>query len=60
MYNAINTVLSALSAYLGVTYTMYIDQSGAHPLIVRFIKMISRSRPTLPRHHCIWNMKDMF
>ena len=42
---AINTARSALSAFLGV---MDINHIGAHPLVVRFMKGVSRSRPTLP------------
>ena len=45
-----------MSAFLGVTY---IDQIGSHHLLVRFVKGISRSRPTLPRYNCIWDVKDV-
>ena len=56
MYSAINTARSALSAFLGVTDK---DPLGAHPLIIRFMKGISRSRPTLPRYNYIWDVKDV-
>jgi len=57
MSSAINTARSAPSAFLGVTDT---DQLGTHPLIVRFMKGNSRSRPTLPSYECIWDVKDVF
>ena len=56
-YSAINTVRSALSAFLGV---MDINHIGTHPLVVRFMKGESRSRPTLPRYSVIWDVKDVF
>lgn len=56
-YSAINTARSALSAFLGV---MDINHIGAHPLVVRFMKGVSRSRPTLPRYSVIWDVKDVF
>ena len=57
IYSAMNTARSALSAFLGMANT---DQLGTHPLIVRFMKGISRSRPTLPRYECICYVKDVF
>lgn len=55
-YSAINTARSAISAFLGV---LDVDQIGSHPLVVRFMKGISQTRPTLPRYHCIWDVKDV-
>ena len=36
---------------------------GSHALIVRFMKGVARTRPALPRYHCIWDVNvvlDMF
>ena len=53
-YSAINTARSALSAFVGVSADTHI---GSHTLIIRFMKGVSRNRPTLPRYNDIWDVK---
>ena len=36
---------------------------GSHSLVVAFMKGVARTRPALPRYHCIWDVNvvlDMF
>ena len=59
-YSAINTARSALSTYLGINAA---EPIWAHPLVIRFMKGVSRKRPTLPRYKYIWDVNvvlDMF
>ena len=59
-YSALNTARSALSSFLGVNDT---EPVGSHSLVVRFMKGVARTRPALPRYHCIWDVNvvlDMF
>ena len=59
-YSAINTARSALSSFRGVND---MEPVGSHSLIVRFMKGVARTRPALPRFHCIWDVNvvlDMF
>ena len=56
-YSAINTARSALSAFLGVAD---MEHLGTHPLVIRFMKGVSRNRPALPRYNYIWDVKIVF
>ena len=59
-YSAINTARSAISAFLGVAGT---DSLGSDRLISRFMKGVSRSRPSVSRYKNIWDVRvvlDMF
>lgn len=56
-YSALNTARSAMSAFSDVM----INQSfGNHPLIVRLMKGVSRTRPSLPRYNSIWDVSQVF
>lgn len=56
-YSAINTARSALSAAVDLSDSPY--TVGEHPLIKRFIKAASQSRPPLPRYHTIWDVSKV-
>ena len=59
-YSAINTARSSISAFLGVAKT---DSLGSDMLVTRFMKGVSRSRPTVARYKNVWDVSlvlDMF
>ena len=59
-YSAINTARSSISAFLGVAKT---DSLGSDMLVTRFMKGVSRSRPTVARYQNVWDVSlvlDMF
>ena len=49
-YSAINTVRSALSAFLIVEQ----HPVGTHPLVVKFVKGVFQSKPALPKNRVTW------
>ena len=52
-YSTINTARSALSTFLGITVAEFI---GTNALVMRFMKGVSRNRPSNPRYNCIWDV----
>ena len=59
-YSSINTARSAISAFLGVAKA---DSLGSDMLVTRFMKGVSRSRPTVARYKNVWDVRlvlDMF
>ena len=52
-YSAINTARSVLSTFLGITVADYI---GTNAPVMRFMKGVSRNRPSAPRYNCIWDV----
>ena len=51
-YSAMNTVRSALSAFIVVDN----HPAGAHPMVVRFIKGVYQSKPSIPRNLVTWDV----
>ena len=52
-YSAINTARSALST---IIFLPDGSSFGNHPLVIRFLKGVFESRPSLPRYKDIWNV----
>ena len=52
-YSALNTARSALSSII----TLSSNSFGTHPLVCRFLKGVFESRPSLPRHNIIWDVR---
>ena len=46
-----------MSTYLGINVA---EPIGAHPLVVRFMRGVSRERPTMPRYQYIWDVNVVF
>ena len=53
-YSAINTARSAISSILLSTGAV---SFGSRPLVVRFLRGVYNSRPSLPRHTEIWDVR---
>ena len=53
-YSALNTARSALWSI--ITFARNVS-FGTHPLVFRFHKGVFESRPTLPRHNIIWDVR---
>ena len=53
-YSAINTARSAISSILLSTGAV---SFGSHPLVVRFLRGVYNSRPSLPRYTEIWDVR---
>ena len=53
-YSAINTARSAISFILLSTGAV---SFGSHPLVVRFLRGVYNSRPSLPRYTEIWDVR---
>ena len=53
-YSAINTARSAISSILLSTGAV---SFGSHPLVVRFLRGVYNSRPSLPRYTEIWDAR---
>ncbi|XP_013419712.1 uncharacterized protein LOC106180300 [Lingula anatina] len=54
-YSALNTARSALSTF------MFFEGKpvGTHPLVIRFMKGVFESRPSLPRYCVIWDVASV-
>jgi len=55
-YSTINTNRSALSLIIGPIDGFNV---GSHPLVVRLLKGVGRSRPPLPRYNSTWNVDSV-
>ena len=53
-YSALNTARSALSSIITLSSNI---SFGTHPLVCRFLKGVFESRPSLPRHNIIWDVR---
>ena len=54
LYSAINTARSAISTIPVSTGAVSL---GSHPLVVRFLRGVYNSRPSLPRYTEIWDVR---
>ena len=55
-YSQINTASSALSSIITINKV----PCGKHPDVKRFMKGIFELRPTFPKYHMIWDVKQVF
>ena len=55
-YSAINTVRSALSAFI----TIENIPIGTHPVVIRFVKGIFQTKPVIPKNTTTWDVAVVF
>ena len=56
-YSCLNSARGALSSVIDLADSQH--TTGSHPLIIRFLKGVFHSRPTLPRYAATWDVSSV-